>query len=81
MLIHQGNYAYAIYETTLTSKFEPNRYKATAANADINFQPYDTYIRSCSNQNYNITLGVSARQNNLVASNRQDDGPATFKTK
>jgi len=81
MLIHQGNYAYAIYETTLKSKFEPNSYKATVANADINLQPYDTYIRRCSNQNYNITLGVSASPNNFVASNRQDDGSATFKTK
>ena len=81
MLIHQGNYAYAIYETTLKSKFEPNSYKATVANADINLQPYDTYIRRCSNQNYNITLGVSASPNNFVASNRQDDGSAAFKTK
>ncbi|WP_181000899.1 hypothetical protein, partial [Campylobacter concisus] len=38
-------------------------------------------IRRCSNQNYNITLGVSASPNNFVASNRQDDGSATFKTK
>ena len=80
MLMHQGNYAYAIYETTLKSTFKSNSYKATVANSDINLDPYDTYIKRCTDQNYNIAISAD-KPNNFIPSNRQDNGTAAFKTK
>ena len=80
MLMHQGNYAYAIYETTLKSTFKPNSYKATVANSDINLDPYDTYIKRCTDQNYNIAISAD-KPNNFIPSNKKDDGSKTFKNR
>ena len=77
---NKGNYAYAIYEAALKSKFEQNSYKATIVNSSINLASYDTYINKCSDYYYDISVDP-LRPNDFIPSNKQDDGSPTFKNK
>ena len=77
---NKGNYAYAVFETKLQAEFKENSYKATVANASINLEPYDTYIKKCDPSSYNIKI-KGGEPNNFIPSNKPDDGSGAFKNR
>ena len=85
----KGNHAYVAYDTMFNMQknknkpkaFKGHSYKSVVVNSSKNLGPYDTYIKKCGSDEYDITIENQDEPNDFIPSSKSDDGSAAFKNR